>query len=446
MLRIELEPTLISFLTAQADETAVAEPTSPSLVEAYGDHSTEGPSEVIRKPREESERNTKLTEEKQTADQMAESARSARRELPKRDQTLSEAYENITPDEDADIVLEQDGLPEALQGFDTDSVVAAMVRLGLTDDDLSDQRWVNALTEVLESEAGAKIEDDTSEEESEDKDPDEKGENEPDEKKPEEKTEQSKAPAPVAQFAPEELREHITKTFERSRDPQFNQPQLEAAFVSSLASALAEAPKTEEERVQQISSVVQLLEYGAMAQMETCVPALVNEYLQQNFAPHLMRYFAPALETVAPGIQSAFIEAAASNCWDKIRDENETFADLPDFESEEFVELRDKIRAKTPWLDSWDPGPNMPPLKALEEKAKLFARLAIGERVDPKRAAAQIAEAIETGKRSAQSSNRRVSASRVLRSGRTSGQMGREASERESLMDAFKRGGGGGAI
>ena len=410
----QLETTGVSIM-AEAETEAAA---PPSLMEAYGDQSLGGEDQPKKREENQPQRNTKLHEERTTADSVAESER---RPLPKREQTLSEAHDGVTPDEDAELIIEEDGLPESLQGFDIDAVVATMLRLGLTNADLQDERWVNVLRSTLESELG---------------DPDSEGaedeaEETTEENKDDKKPEEPKAAAPVhAEMQPEDVKKYVETTWEKAQ--QINHPVMSKLFEDSLATALDTAPEHRE----LLHNVCELLSYGGTSLVQSAVPAMVDEYMQANFLPNLMRNFGHVLEAHVPGIGASFNEAQAANTWDAVRGENETFADLPDFESKEFCELRDKIRAAAPWIDSWDPDPNMPPLQALKAKAQLFARLAVGERVDPKKIQQQIADALVTGKRSAEKSTRRVSASRMLGRGRTAGTIG-EQKERSGLMDAW---------
>jgi hypothetical protein len=171
------------------------------------------------------------------------------------------------------------------------------------------------------------------------------------------------------------------------------------------------------------------------------VPQLVTEYLRANFEPFL--------EYVAPGLKAMHNEAMIANTWGDVLDMEEfKDAGLPSFDDREaFNAASDKVHKDNPWLTTWDPGPKVPIQEALRQKAILTAKLLKGETYSPAQRAKAISEAIETGKRIATSSNRRASVSRATgRAGRTTGAMGKETSERESLMSAYVRGGGGGAI
>jgi hypothetical protein len=205
-----VEPIIIASMMAEAETaTEVApETTSPSLSEAYAAGENRGIEEKPRR-KEERGRNTSLASEEDTARSLASSLESAR--APKKDQTLSQAFSGEQP-EDADVLLEQDGLPEALQQFGLDDVAAVMARFGLTNEDLADPRWQNAIADVLQSQAGETGED----EEADDEDDPEKAQEKEEEKKADEqKPEENKAeprPSKLAELTPDqrvEMGKHV---------------------------------------------------------------------------------------------------------------------------------------------------------------------------------------------------------------------------------------------
>ncbi|HTZ95585.1 MAG TPA: hypothetical protein VMB18_04245 [Terriglobales bacterium] len=425
------EPTVIPFIFAEAEtETAVAEPQAePTITEAYNaEH--EGVEATSKKNRkEESGRNTTLAAEEATARSLAETERKAPR---RREQTLQEAHDGVIPEEEAD--LGADNIPEDLQEFDPDDLAAAMMRLGLEDADLEDPRWVKALRMALENQTG---EDETEEEETE----------ETEEAKPEEKPAAANpdAKSKLADLTPEEkqvMQAHIEQVYQRAK--QVNNGIYHEHFCSSLAKALECPP----EEMGRLNDVVEILEYGAQNLLQTALPGLVTEYMQANFAPQ----FGAILESYAPGLADSFRTATVENTWHDVCDMEEfKDAHLPRFGTPEFQEAAQKVHAANPWLNDFDPkGPDgklLPVLEALRVRAVVTARLLAGERMSPKVMAERIADAVETGRKSAERSTRRVSASRVLRGGRTAGELGKsEGGERESLMDAWRRGGGGGAL
>jgi hypothetical protein len=416
---------IIDSLMAEA-ETAVTEATQPSLSEAYTEGRNVGLTETPRR-REES-RNTTLAEEEASARELAGIEKNDREKITvRRSPTLAEAHDGTEIEEQT---IELDAIPASLRGrFSADAISAAMNVLGLNENDLQDERWTVILEQRLEEEAAAANpeEDDEPNPETEESEEEKKD----DEQKPEVKDEAKKAPVHV-DLAPEDVKKYVDRTWERSQ--QVNSPQMTKLFTDSLATALGTPPEQRE----LLDNVVGLLNYGGVSLVQSALPAMVDEYMQENFGPNIMRVFSHVLEAHLPGVTASFHTDQATKTWDAVRAENDSFASLPDFESKEFVELRDKIRAANPWIDSWDPDPKMPPLQALKAKAQLFARLALGERVDPKRAAAQIADALQLGKKSAERSSRRITGSAMRGSNgrRGSGTIGQNE-ERAGLMDAW---------
>ena len=440
------------------NETAVVEQPqsqeSPTLAEAYGDRSVEGTS--VRKPRqEEPRRNQTLSEEADTSRQMTESGRG--RPLPKREQTLSEAHDGIEPDEDAEVVVDQDGLPEELADYELDDVLSMMDRFGLNADDLENPRMVSLLKSKLEGDLyieklkwerdhpGEEYEPETIDEE----DSKETQEQTEEAKKAEDAKPETKPAAlpdgkKLADLTPEErqvMQKHVEDVFQRSK--QVSAPAYSEHFTQALAKALDTPP----EAMERLGGVVEILQFGAQNLMETAVPALVTQYMRDNFAPQ----FGQILESYVPGLADSFREATVANTWaDTLESEEFKNANLPKWGTPEFQEAAETVHKNNPWLLSFDPtGPDgkpLPIMQALRVKAAVTARLLAGERMSPQKIAQQVAEAVKTGKQSAEKSTRRVSASRALKGGRTEGKMGSQASERESLMEAWERGGGGGAI
>lgn len=430
-----IEPTVIPFIMAEAEtETAVAEPAAePTLESAYN---AEHSGIDTKPPKKPSGRNTTLADEEDTARGIAETEHKVPR---RREQTLQEAHDSVIPEEAADPFGDSSEIPEALQDFDADQIADAMLLLGITEADLEDQRWINALKMTLESQAT----EDAAEEGAESDNPDEK----PAEEKPEEKPAEVKPElkSKLADLTPEEqaaMKTHIEQVWQRAK--QVNSPIYQEHFCNSLAKALDCPP----EEMGRLNDVVEVLQFGAQNLLQTSIHPLVTEYMQQNFAPQ----FGAILESYVPGLAESFREATISNVWGETL-ESEAFKDLglPKFGTPEFQEAAEKVHAENPWLLNLDPtGPDgkpLPIMEALRVKAIATARLLAGQRVTPKQIAQQVANGIAMGKKTAERSTRRVSASRILRGGRTTGSIEtRDGSERESLMDAFKRGSGGGAI
>ena len=392
-----------------SEETAVVEAPQPTLAESYIERTSDASGEAESKA--ESKRRSR-----EAAEPEERGAHLAKTE-PK--QSISDAFDGAAPEE-AETFL----LPDQFTGFEKDEIDAVLGLIGLEHSDLLDEETAALVLSELEDAFGAREGEAADEDEAE----------EPEEK---EKTEEKKVeprPSKLAELTePQrvEMQQHVEQVWNRSQ--QVNDPVYSEHFTAALAGALG----TPAEGMPALQSTVEILQFGAQNLIESALPALNHRYMAQ----HLM----PILEQMLPGITETHNLRTATATWDQVRDENEQFASLPDFESKEFIELRDKIRAASPWIDNWDPDPKMSPLQALKSKAELFARLAMGERVDPKKIQQQISDALVTGKRAAEKSNRRVSASRAIKGGRSTGTIG-EAKERSSLMDAFERGGGMGGI
>jgi hypothetical protein len=150
--------------------------------------------------------------------------------------------------------------------------------------------------------------------------------------------------------------------------------------------------------------------------------------------------FGEMLEQVCPGLRDSFIEATAGNTWAEVCASDE-FKDLnlPEYGSNEFYQLAQKIHADNPWLNEFDvrgqDGQPLPVREALKIKAQVSARLAAGERISPKMVMKQIAEAQQTAKKGAESRQRRVMASKSLGAGSSRGEMGE--SKDTSFADAI---------
>jgi len=119
-----------------------------------------------------------------------------------------------------------------------------------------------------------------------------------------------------------------------------------------------------------------------------------------------------------------------------------TYKDLPDVDSPEFDELRQQVVSENPWITSitwkdangnalnpWHP-------QAFRQQANLFAKLACGEKLT----LASFRKAIENTKKEAQGHNRRVSASRSFKSGRSAGMLQRtEKNDFRDVILAYNR-------
>jgi hypothetical protein len=391
-----VEPIIIASIMAEAETaTEVApETTSPSLSEAYTAGENRG---IEEKPRwkEERGRNTSLASEDDTARSLASSLESAR--APKKDQTLSQAFSGEQP-EDADVLIEQDGLPEALQQFGLDDVAAVMARFGLTSEDLADPRWQNAIADVLQSQGETGADEEAKDEDDPEKAQEKEEEKKADEQKPEEKKAEPR-PSKLADLTPEqhaEMGKHIEQVWARAQ--QVNDPIYTEKFVSSLAGILGTPP----EQLETLQHTVEALQWGAMNLMESAVPALVHAYLQQNFSG--------VIESYAPGFSADYTERQMSTTWDGVR------GDLPEFSLEPGSEFQKLAQKLPPELAAWEPraadGKPLPFRVALKVKADVVAKAMRGERATPAAMMEVVMAATENGRRGAQKSNRRIGITR----------------------------------
>jgi hypothetical protein len=165
-----------------------------------------------------------------------------------------------------------------------------------------------------------------------------------------------------------------------------------------------------------LDKTIRALEWGAQSIVETAVPAVVTEYLQQNVVailrqvmPHV---FPEAMENYMPGSEEDYSERTLTSVWNSVR------GDLPEFSMEPDSEFQILAKTLPAHLASWEPkspdGKSLPLRAALKAKAEVVARLMRGEKTGPNALQEAITKAMETGKRSAEKSNRRVSAGRTL--------------------------------
>jgi hypothetical protein len=214
------------------------------------------------------------------------------------------------------------------------------------------------------------------------------------------------------------MQQHVEQVWNRAQ--QVNDPVYSEHFTKALAGALGTPP----EGMEALQSTVEILQFGAQGMLESALPAMVNAYLQQNFAD--------VMEGYAPGFSANYTKQTLNSTWDAVRGN-----DLPAFGSPEFEELAKSVHEKHPFLNDIDfkdsKGNPLPVLDALRAKAELTSRLCRGERVTPK----TIQAAVERGKADANKANRRVSASRSLGKGRSAGGNFTAEESTTSLRDAY---------
>jgi hypothetical protein len=329
-----------------------------------------------------------------------------------------------------DVAAEDLSLHKSLRGFSADAIAGYMEQFGLTADDLSNPAIGRMLATQMTADGEAS-------EDSEAEDEDEQTEAKAEEQKAEKAAEVR--PSKLAELTePQraEMTKHIEQVWDRAM--QVNDPVYSEHFENALGAALGTPPEAREA----LHNAVQVLQFSAQNLMESALPALVHGYLSQ----HTGELF----ESYAPGLSAMYSEAAVANTWESvIKQEEFKGLSLPSFGSPECDEAFQEANRNNPWLATFDPpGPDgkpMPMQQALKVRAGVICRLIAGERLSPAKVAAQIQAAVETGKRSAEKNNRRVTAGKALGGGRSTGSMGREP-EKFSLMDAYSSRHGNGGL
>jgi hypothetical protein len=344
-----------------------------------------------------------------------------------RAQASTEADNHAELAELLDCAPEDLAIHKSLRGFTADTIVGYMQQFGLEISDLADSKMARMLAQQMTADG------ETSDTEAEDED-----EEQPE--KAEEKKAEEKAPEPRPSKLAEltepqraEMTKHIEQVWDRAQ--QVSEPIYTEHFENALANALGTPPEARES----LRNAVQVLQFGAQNLIESTLPALVHEYMGQNFGN--------IFETYAPGLGQMYSEAAVANTWESvIKSEEFKGLSLPSFGTPECDEAFQEATRANPWLANFDPpGPDgkpMPMQQALKVRAGVIARLIAGERLSPAKVAARIQEAVETGKRSAEKVNRRVHAGRALGAGRHSDD---NQTEKFSLREAYaSRHGNGG--
>jgi hypothetical protein len=375
------------------ERTQADQPTS-SIGNSYPDHSFEQKVETPPEPAKEKSTLGELND-----DRRAERADAHRvhREKSAGYVSLSEAYEGLAPDEQIEAELEDE----------------ATVKLDEEDVETEDKADPDSDPEV-----------------------DEQPEPKDEEGKPEPERAELPLPTTLAELAnnPDALKaanERVTEIFDRSQ--KSNDPLMTEIFAHSLATVM----QTPAEGLPQLKDTVSILQYGAQALIETQLPPMITTYFQDFVQNHLPQ----VLESLYPGMQASYSQAQAGNVWsDVCAAEEFKSLDLPAFGTPEFQAAAEELYAKNSWLNTFDPvgpdGKQLPVAQALRAKAEVCARLLAGARADPKAELKRLAAAVETGKKGAESRNRRVSAARSMGAGRTAGVIGAEE-RATTLFDAY---------
>jgi hypothetical protein len=327
-----------------------------------------------------------------------------------------------------DVAADELSIHASLRGFQADTIAGYMQQFGLEAEDLSDAKVARMLAQQMKADGEAG---EDSEAEDEDETEEKSEENKAEEKPPEPR------PSKLAELTePQraEMTKHVDQVWDHAQ--QVNDPVYTEHFENALAGALGTPPEARES----LRNAVQVLQFGAQNLIESALPALVHQYMGQNFGQ--------IFETYAPGLGAMYSEAAVANTWESVINQEEYKSlRLPSFGTPECDEAFQEANRNNPWLATFDPpGPNgqpMPMQQALKVRAGVIAKLIAGERLSPAKVNAQIQAAVETGKRSAERNNRRVSASRSLGSGRHADN---NTEKFTSLRDAYSSRHGNGGI
>jgi hypothetical protein len=297
---------------------------------------------------------------------------------------------------------------------------------GLEADDLADSK----LAKMLAAQLGEAAEDSDAEDSDE----------EPTEEKPEDKPEEKPAVAvpsgkSISEFSPQEreaFEKHVGDIYGRSLECN-SKPYVER-FTSALTAAM-QADIASNPQGLSLENTVGVAIYGVQAAIESTAPAvlrqeapaIIREFMQQNFSG--------LLNGALPGIQEHYQAAECDANWESIIHSDEfKDAKLPRFESPEWMEESRRVITANPWFATFPNDPSLGARQALHLRGTVLARLMAGERMSPQKVAAQVRDALETGTRRAERNNRRVSAGRSLGSGRHADQEERTG---VSLYDAY---------
>ena len=324
-----------------------------------------------------------------TPEKRAELDAARERELENGEENETEELDEIeeAPEEDEESLGEN-----PLNAFPEDVVQALLEKHGLSPEDAQDPRIANMLAAQLTQQQAQQTQD------------------------------------AIQQRQPQSEQEHyqayMSELQRVASDPQINDPVMMAAFENTLAHCFgADTPEAKANVKNLGSALVQ----GGLSLMSTVVPAMMNHY------------FAQALEATLPGLAQNHFDAIAHNAWADVR-QDPAFRDLPEVDSPEFNELREKVLQANPWMTKIqfqdERGTRLHPdhPKAIRQQAALFARLATGERLSPE----AIQKAVERGRQQAESHTRRVTASRSLGSGRRSPGNSFGHVPRNDFLDAIK--------
>jgi hypothetical protein len=372
------EPTATNETSSDFRQTITAHEAAQKSSEGNVEHSSHTAAknaEAAKQPEERSWRDTFLDTIEQTKPLVSDRER---RELDEaRERQLDREERNQEAQDEAD-EAEQAALEAALENplslFEDESVKEWAEYLGVDEEALQNSTVQRMLAERMQAEADA---DQAAQQASQNV-----------------QASGQQGPQPTV----EEYQGYIAQLDQLVDNPAVNDPQMMAAFTNSLAQYLgSDTPESQAA----VTGLSRTLVQGGLSLVSTVVPMVMSHYLPQM------------IEEVLPGITEALSSASMENAW--LDAKKELGPSLPDLGTAEWAEMHDAVTAKNPWFSSQvfkdasgrDLHPKDP--RSLAQSARVLASLAMGTRVNPD----TIAKAIATGRKEAESHNRRVSVSRA---------------------------------
>jgi len=137
------------------------------------------------------------------------------------------------------------------------------------------------------------------------------------------------------------------------------------------------------------------------------------------------------IESRYPGLREQWQDSLINSTWNSVRKSDSDFANLPDFDSDDFTAKANALAEKNGWMDTWVPtgrdGQPLPLREAIAAKCQMAARLMTGSQLDPERAQ----KLIDLGRKQASASQRKVTAGK-LGAGKRASAMGEFGTKSES--------------
>ena len=385
-----------------------------------------------------------------TLDDIAADARAEQRDAElriARDQPHDEAETQEAEGEDdpeAEEESERQAKPklpkEQARSYSKDLMSFYAHRFGFDEDDLSDKRIRDIVkskidTDIFTAQQKAEIaalkdeqevEEGDEEQDAEEQDQVENEEQETEQQRQQDQQQQEQQradqPQPGQPLTEQQWHEHMQALSREAFDPRLNHPEAVSQYVRLAEEVFgADTPEAKANAAKIVNAVV----LGTHSQMLSTVPLIVRQCLSS------------ALDELVPGLREMHHEAAAANTWADLR-ESKKYGDLPAFGSPEFQEAAKKVYGENPWLDTitFRDSQGRPLSRnhpaSMRQEAALVAKILSGEAVSPQ----TLAKAFERGKAEATRTQRRVSASRAMGSGRSAGGFG-ETSRSTSLIEAY---------